>query len=441
MAFQKGLKDESGCGKTKDMFYVIGEQDICIMNNLSNITANDDPAMTKQFATKASSATNTTCNVFELLNLAGIPTAFVQRFSETEFVAKRCKPILLEVIIRRFADKTGSFVKRCPELMTPEGDNPHRFSRLCFELFLKTTKGKAQVGDKVLVEDLTFDGKPLDDPFIKNPYADIWEIYHPKLPDYAPESNLGITVESKAVLGDIRVFEIEEITRRVFLVLEKAWSLQYGSRLMDFKIEFGIDNEGKLVVIDVIDNDSWRLRTKDWEDISKQLHRDGHPLSEIEKAYKRVSLMSNGLPVIPKQAIIFWAGSPNDKKPILPEGTGISVENITISAHKNPEGVMSELNNLQTDYPEGAVIIAIAGMSNGLGPILSAATTWPIINCPPGIDKSHEDVWSSLNLPSNVPASTILSPKNAILHALEILSMSNPIAYMHRQFAIEEQRR
>ncbi len=47
------------------------------------------------------------------------------------------------------------------------------------------------------------------------------------------------------------------------------------------------------------------------------------------------------------------------------------------------------------------VFIAVAGRSNGLGPVCSGNTTWPVINCPPvKADWGPEDVWSSLRLPS-----------------------------------------
>jgi phosphoribosylaminoimidazole carboxylase/phosphoribosylaminoimidazole-succinocarboxamide synthase len=49
-----------------------------------------------------------------------------------------------------------------------------------------------------------------------------------------------------------------------------------------------------------------------------------------------------------------------------------------------------------------------------------------------------DDVWSSLRLPSQNPMATVLSDKNAVLLALNILGQKNPAAYMERQFALEQ---
>jgi phosphoribosylaminoimidazole carboxylase/phosphoribosylaminoimidazole-succinocarboxamide synthase len=50
---------------------------------------------------------------------------------------------------------------------------------------------------------------------------------------------------------------------------------------------------------------------------------------------------------------------------------------------------------------EKVVLIAVAGRSNGLGPVLSGNACFPVINCPPVQSENvAQDIWSSLNVPS-----------------------------------------
>ena len=305
MTYKKGNKIDTACGKTKDLYEVVGEPNLCILENLSNITANDDPSLTKQFKTKAISATNTTCNVFELLKLAGIPTAYVERYSDTEFVSQKCNLVPLEVIIRRYAD--GSFLKRFPHLRKQEGEGLHRFSKLSFELFLKTKDGSVtNTQGKTLVEGLKYEGKVVDDPLLAGPYSDkIWTLRHPKIPEYDEKGDLGISLSAQDILGNVKVSEIEALARKTFLLLERAWVLQ-DKHLIDFKIEIGLNSDGKPVIIDVIDNDSWRLRTFDWQEMSKQLFRDNKSLEIVEGAYAEVSRLSDNFVNISDQIIWYW---------------------------------------------------------------------------------------------------------------------------------------
>ena len=425
-------------GKIKTGYAVLGSPHSLIMQSNNDITKNDDPAQTMEMASKAKFSTITTSLVFELLKKAGIPVAYERQLSETEFLTARCQMIPLEVVIRRYAD--GSYLKRHPNLKQKIPLWPHRFHNLVFELFLKTTGGKAVTDDGTVFVETPIDsanGRPIDDPFISNPENSIWDLKHPKFPSWDGQSNLNCCVFRKNVLPDgVTVEKIKEIAHKVFLVLENAWA-QLGYRLVDFKIELGIDCNGRLLVADVIDNDSWRLRTKDWEEISKQLFRDNFDMNIVADKYALVAELV-GRFVIPRQAIVLWRASDSDTFPEFPEVAGVTQIKVTESGHKSPLACLMTLENILAQFPEGGVILAVVGMSNGLGPMLASRTSWPVIAVPQTAKERPHDVWSSLDVPSNVPLLTILSSKNAVLAALNILAQKNPVASMHRQYALEK---
>lgn len=425
-------------GKTKVIYRSEDMPGLVLVTSKDDITKNDDPSATQVMEKKAAHATATTCAVFSILKDAGIPVAFERQVSATEFLAPECKMIPLEVVMRRYA--VGSYLKRYPNLAKKKGETPHRFHRLVFELFLKTTGGNIVTKDgdvcgKTPAEEST--GRPLDDPFISNHGEEVWDLKHPKIPCWDEKSNLCCPVFRRNILPEnITVEMIEEITRKTFLVLEGAWA-RLGCRLIDFKIESGIGPNGELLVADVIDNDSWRLRTSDWQELSKQLFRDNAEMGDIANKYALVANLVNRF-TIPKQAIVLWSGSKDDKLPEIPALAGIEKVEIVISGHKSPVHALSRLRKIQADFPEKGVIVTVVGMSNGLGPTLAARTSWPVIAVPVTAKDRPHDVWSNLEIPSNVPLATILSPKNAVLASLNILAQTNPIAYMHRQYAIEE---
>ena len=425
-------------GKTKILYEVVGSDSLIIIENKDEITKNDDKSLTKTMASKAEYATATTCMVFQLLKDAGIPVAFEKQLSKTEFLAPKCEMIALEVIARRYA--VGSYLKRFPNLIVPDGQVPYRFHKLVFELFFKTSDGKFSNDSGLSLQmpnDVTAGkDKPVDDPFIANPYDSVWQLKHPKIPAWIDSSDLGVTVEPRQIFPfNINVKRIEEITRKVFLTLEGAWA-QLGLRLIDFKIEFGVDEEGRLLVADVIDNDSWRLRTSDWQELSKQLFRDNYNLEEISEKYALVAKLVEKFSV-PKQAIVIWRGSETDELPQWRGIHGVDIVNIVKSGHKSPGTCLDELEKVLANYPQGGVIIAAVGLSNGLGPILAARTSWPVIALPLTCKTSPNDVWSSLSLPSRVPLLTICKAENAYLAAFNILAQKNPVAYAFRQEGIE----
>lgn len=103
---------------------------------------------------------------------------------------------------------------------------------------------------------------------------------------------------------------------------------------------------------------------------------------------------------------------------------GVAVDVRVASAHKNGEDVAA-LAKEYNDSVEPGAVIAVAGLSNGLGGALAANLSIPVINCPPfgdGTDMAL-NIHSSLMMPSNVPASTVLKPQNAALAALRALNL------------------
>lgn len=135
----------------------------------------------------------------------------------------------------------------------------------------------------------------------------------------------------------------------------------------------------------------------------------------------------------PKSILVLWRGSPKDDFPVVPKIKGLEVVEITISAHKQPTFAIEKLAELYKTYPKGFVIIAVVGMSNGLGPTLAANTFNPVINFANSVDKHPEDIWSNVRLPSNVPAATITNGNNAVLFALNTLSLSNKYIRKYRR--------
>lgn len=75
-------------------------------------------------------------------------------------------------------------------------------------------------------------------------------------------------------------------------------------------------------------------------------------------------------------------------------------------------------------------MIAVAGRSNGLGPVLSGNSVFPVINCPPlRADNVTQDIWSSLNVPSGLGCSTVLYPEAAALAAVQIHALNDHILW------------
>lgn len=221
-------------GKTK---IVRRESPYTVLIENKDILSKGDGRVLYPLLDKGIWATETTCNVFELLKRHNVPVAYIERVDERTFRAYEADMIKLEIVVRNIA--YGSRLKRHPE--ESEG---MVYSESVIELFFKSDEESDpfMAFDIISGHWLLFDAKkPLKDGFIRE---------------------MPVLVTAKGiVIDDGIVKQIKEIARRVNSILKEAWKKQKVA-LPDFKIEVGFivkDRKVTLAVADVIDNDSWRI--------------------------------------------------------------------------------------------------------------------------------------------------------------------------------------
>lgn len=174
--------------------------------------------------------------LFHLLEKQGIATHLVETISENEQVVKKCKIIPIEVIVRNVA--TGSLTKR---LGIKDG----------------------QVLPFALVEFCLKDDD-LGDPFINDEHCLILNLVKDKN----------------------QIEELKSLARKINEVLFKFFDSK-NLRLIDFKIEFGIDKNGKILLADEISPDSCRFWDKKTnEKLDKDRFRQD--LGNVKMAYEEV---------------------------------------------------------------------------------------------------------------------------------------------------------
>ncbi|MBI4458233.1 AIR carboxylase family protein [Candidatus Uhrbacteria bacterium] len=424
-------------GKTKRICRLIWNGDdkpdpsMVVIQHKDDITAGDGA---KHFIPKGKGAVSGATNdkVFDLLIRCGLPVAFeFTHASSTEFVARKCAMYPLEVVVRRKA--MGSYLKRNPHV--PKGA---LFPRLEAEFYLKT-KDKEWRGAKIAK----------DDPLIRFTETGA-ELFHPGEPLALQAPFMTLTEELAP--AEHRQ-QMEEIAIKAFLALEKAWSL-LGAELIDFKVEFGLDTAGNLLLADVIDADSWRV-LKEGDHLDKQPFREGEPASKTLARYRRVKELTDQFQVPKQQVLLFMASERDDAAPFLKslahygfleDDRNHMIRRIIGSAHKQPEQVLDALFKTVQECPD-CVIIAAAGRSNGLGPVLAANTAAPVITVPLNYADFPNDIWSSLRLPSQVPLQTlmpisaVLDPANAVLAAMRILAQRSPWLYMRLGMDVNSRRK
>ena len=232
----------------------------------------------------------------------------------------------------------------------------------------------------------------------------------------------------------------ERLTRRTFLILEKAWQ-PFNQHLVDFKTEFA-RYDGGIGLGDVLDSDSWR-KTVNGQYADKQIFRDGGPMEKLAAKLLEAAELS-GQFRLPQQQVVLWRGSEKDDLTPFTEvltllsHPSVTVKVITSSAHKEPVQSYQCLQAAIQGIPD-SVIITDAGMSNALGATTSANCSAPCITVSASLEKHPEDVWSCIRNASSVPVMMVANPANAVLAGLQILAARNAALYANLR-EIQERR-
>ena len=223
------------------------------------------------------------------------------------------------------------------------------------------------------------------------------------------------------------------------------WDKEY---VRAWLLEQGKEGEGP----DQLPNEIVEETSKRYRTIYEKITGESLPESANdpgETLYRR--LVGEGL--IKDGVVAIVMGSPRDRAfgqhiAECLEDYEVAVDIRVASAHKTPETI-GRIAEEYNDLLEPGAIIAVAGLSNGLGGALAANTTLPVFNCPPfkGAVDMALNINSSLMLPSMTPASTVIRPENAALAALRSLNLrrlrecfASDILEMKASLAEEDQR-
>jgi len=178
---------------------------------------------------------NLTAYIFKHLEKHGIKTHFVEKVSDTEMIVKRLKIIMIEVIVRNIA--AGSLLK-------------------------KTNLKEAQVLKNPIVE-FYYKDDALGDPLINDSHAIAMKLANQKELNYLRKAAL-------------------KINSLLIPFFKKR-----GLKLVDFKLEFGKDSKGKILLGDEITPDTCRLwDAKTNEKMDKDVFR--FDLGNVNDTYANV---------------------------------------------------------------------------------------------------------------------------------------------------------
>jgi phosphoribosylaminoimidazole-succinocarboxamide synthase len=221
-------------GKAKKIYSVSGKPDFYIQEFKDDATAFNGLKKDK-IHNKGVFNTEITTIIFNYLIENGIPTHFVEKISENEMIVKKVDIIKVEVVCRNIA--AGSLVKKFGLKEGTVLTNP------IVEYYLKSD----ELGDPLFTEQHIF--------------------------------ALGLANEEELNLIKSLTLKINELLKTFFA--------KRNIKLVDFKLEFGKDVNGKIILADEISPDTCRF----WDsETNEKLDKDRFrfDMGKVEDAYLEI---------------------------------------------------------------------------------------------------------------------------------------------------------
>ena len=221
-------------GKVKSVYTTDNENEV-IIEFRDDITAGDG-ARKEVMNKKGSYNAVISAKIFKVLEEKGIPTQFIDLPEPNVMVAEKLDMIPIEVIVRNIA--TGSLVRKYP----------------------------------------IADGTKLEPPIVQMDFKD--DEYHDPMLNDSIIKALGIATQEEIDTLTEKALKINEILSEFFM--------DAGIILVDYKIEFGKDKDGNILLGDEISPDGCRLwDSETFEMLDKELFRKGKD-DEVMDAYVEV---------------------------------------------------------------------------------------------------------------------------------------------------------
>ena len=111
------------------------------------------------------------------------------------------------------------------------------------------------------------------------------------------------------------------------------------------------------------------------------------------------------------------------------------------SAHRHPEFLLRMLREYSKSGDE-IVVVTVAGLSDALSGVVAAQRLFPVIACPPDLEKyGSEKVFSSAFTPSDVPVAFVNDPSKAANLVAQIFALTNHTLSQQITSKLEEKKK